>query len=546
MSSRHKSVATNCGHCNREKYSLCSSTSISKAAFATALRTNATLQRALRREFRKVTESIRQNRGEVAYYTNLLLQNSSPKSLQQRLNAREVAMGTNGEVLGATRSRRWTRRFFVDHRGSEPELNIDTLRRRRLDKETFFHHSQPPWSSKETANLNAVVQTLLNSDETDMMLSQSGEKLQMDHSDDLTTIKAHRMERAIADLIDFETVAKALSPSLLSDDDCNSVECKRTAEECQIQYDNLKNDEKNRSISDKQENLLVLSHVVSLTSSSFGSTSIDWDLVADKITIALQLQPEIQRLSGWDCLVAYYRKSRAPLVQLRTTSTAWTFHEDEFVLNYLAAAGPQTVIDSKNSLIQNTLLSLLCGKSKKQLFNRVNQSLLNPNMTKNDWSEYEERRLPICMKIYYSPNQQDCNQLYCASTHCHGRGSKSVVDKWNRSINPEYSTRPFTREEDDALLLVMRSSLSQNAPNDRVGEQCQKHMGWTDLSLKFFPNRHPQRLQNRWSELATDQDIINRERAKLRKENSSAAVSDHGRKRQKRCRSNRAVDVREL
>jgi Myb-like DNA-binding domain len=523
MSSRHTSSAAKFGNHNHEKISHSSSKSISQSneTLENALSANRRLQRALRNEFLTVKESIHQNRAKVAHYTNLLLQKSSPISFQQQLNAQGGF--TN-------RNRRWTRRFFVDHRGSEPSLNLDILRRRKAEKETFFYHNQPSWSSKETAQLMAVVQTFLTADETGNLLSQSSEKMPLDHSDDLTTLESRCLGKKRVDSIDFESVAKSLAPSIQSDGDCIAERHKRTAEECQIQYYNLKSEERNKSIFDNQENMRVLSEVVSLTSSTFGSTEMDWEMIADKTANALQLQPELHHLSGWDCLVTYYRKSKTPLVQLQTASTVWTSQEDELLLKYLAAAGPQTVIDSKNSLLQNTLLPLLCRKSKKQVFTRVNQSLLNPNMTKNDWSEYEERRLTICMKIYYSLNQQDCNQIYCASTHCRGRGAKSVVDKWNRSINPDYSTRPFTREEDEALLQVMRSSISQNNASD-CGNQ---HIGWVDLSHKFFPNRHPQRLQNRWSELATDQDIINRERAKLLKESSSkSAISDYGRKRRK-------------
>ena len=140
-------------------------------------------------------------------------------------------------------------------------------------------------------------------------------------------------------------------------------------------------------------------------------------------------------------------------------------------------------------------------------------------MQRNDWSDYEERRLPICMKIYYTPNPQDGFQLYCASTHCYGRSTKSVVDKWNRSINPAYTTKPFTNEEDEELLKVMRSVLGNHNEIDDAQKQLQ-HIGWVELSQTFFPHRHPQRLQSRWSELATDQDIINREKARLAAENN--------------------------
>jgi hypothetical protein len=257
----------------------------------------------------------------------------------------------------------------------------------------------------------------------------------------------------------------------------------------------------------------LLSRAVTSMLLTVGPSSMNWEKIAEEISSSALCR----EVTAWDCIVAYYAKLKSPIVQLQTTSSVWTKEEDELLFKFLAATGPQAVVDSKNLLIQSTICAqILPRKSKRQIFYRSNLSLLNPNMQRNDWSDYEERRLPICMKVYHSVHPQDLYQMYCASTHCHGRSTKSVVDKWNRSINPAYSTKPFTTEEDEALLRVMRSVLENNTGTEAGDTQVQlQHIGWVQLSQGYFPQRHPQRLQSRWSELATDQDIINLERARL-------------------------------
>jgi len=159
-------------------------------------------------------------------------------------------------------------------------------------------------------------------------------------------------------------------------------------------------------------------------------------------------------------------------------------------------------LDGKNTLIHKTLLTnLITTKSKQKVFTRANISLLNPNIKHDRWSDAEERRLPILMKIYHEHNQssQPTHDLFLTSTH-YARSNKSVVDKWQRSLNPEYLARPFTPAEDAALLAAVRGN---------------ETIGWRELSQQHFPNRHPQRLMNRWSEIGSDQDILSRERALL-------------------------------
>jgi Myb-like DNA-binding domain len=485
---------------------------------------NHTLQQTLQSELQSLTREIGQNRTKVNHLVHKLLQLNSTSNDAIKIGIVETnnASTKTGVGIYVPHKRRWTKRFFVDHKGSEPKPNVDTIRRREIEKQSFFYHTQPPWSSKESDTLMTIVQNVLN--KTNKRHQDNGTAMV---EDDSNTRESCDLEDEIIDSksssksIDFDIVAGILN----GNEDGIRKRNRRTtsfvpyhqrlSEECQIQYEN----EKKRKIGQEPFNeQTFLSNVVASTVSAVGASNIDWEKVAEDVSSIIQQQSQsIYRFTAWDCLVAYHTKLKTPLVQLQATTSTWTHEEDELLLKFIAAAGPQALLESKNTLIQSTLCTqLLLHKSKKQIFVRANQTLLNPNMQRTDWSDYEERRLPICMKIYYTPNPQDCHQLYRASTHCYGRSTKSVVDKWNRSINPAYSTKPFTKEEDEALLSVMRSAL--NVVDDTLTDlqKHPQHIGWTQLSQSYFPHRHPQRLQSRWSELATDTDIVNRERARLK------------------------------
>ena len=460
---------------------------------------NFRLLKTLQSELRSVNEAMNQNRVKA----DMLV--------QQRLRLKNTSCVPHVPFTNTTYNRRWTKRFFVDHEGTEPEPNVDTLRRRKIEQQSFFYHTQPPWTSKETEELLSIVKEHQKAHEQEPAQQHAGSA--SNNGDD---------GRGTADDISFQSLDFHVIADIHNrNHETGSVgrrnSLERSSKECEIQYRNENNrNTKKRSFNDAQERT-KLEQTVATMLPIYGVSNMNWDKVADEVNATLTSSPNAYRYDAQDCLFAYHSKLKTPSIQLQTTSSVWTRDEDELLFKFIAAAGPQTVIDSKNTLVQSTLCTqLLPHKSKKQIFTRVNHTLLNPNMQRNDWSDYEERRLPICMKVYYTPDPQDGFQLYCASTHCYGRSTKSVVDKWNRSINPAYSTKPFTNEEDEALLKVMRSVLiDRNETGD--ADNPLQHIGWVELSQTYFPHRHPQRLNSRWSELATDQDIINREKAKQRK-----------------------------
>lgn len=209
-----------------------------------------------------------------------------------------------------------------------------------------------------------------------------------------------------------------------------------------------------------------------------GSTDANWNDIAGELS-----QNRSQPCTPFQCLAAYNQQREKSV-----SSTQWTLEEDKLLFKYLVAAGPQTVLDMKHPLVEQ-LQHLLPTKTKTKILLRANTSLLNPSFVHGDWTNTEERALAIYMKIYN-------NDFHAVASHLH-RNFKSVADKWDRSLNPEYSTKPFTKEEDAALIEIVRSN-----------PQC----GWTAISVDHFPHRHPHRLANRWSEVATDKDIVDREK----------------------------------
>jgi Myb-like DNA-binding domain len=439
------------------------------SAMEAALAANLKLQDTLRLEMARIAAAKASNRAQVAALT------------RQWFSLHSWPIQKSPPPLSADLKRKWNRRFFYDSKSRirEPSSNPDTVQRRAIESRYFWHHLQPPWSKKENEALLAAVAECCGS---------------KDSTSTDSTMPDDHVESASID-IDFTRVAQTLSGPRKKKDQTKA----RTKQECQIQCELL---QKKKSPFTKSE-LKIISQRVSSVNECL--TPMLWE------EIATELSTHSQTRTAHDCLVAYHAIVKSPSttsVLSTVPSSAWTVLEDELLLKFLAAAGPQMVVDSRNALLQGTLLQqLLPNKSKKQLFTRIQQSLLNPNLHRREWSPTEERRLAILMKLYHINTDRTMSSesasvwrsdLFLASTHCHGRTIKSVADKWQRSINPDYSSRPFTTAEDQRLLAVLRS---------------QPAMGWSELSSLHFKDRHPNRLLSRWSELATDQDIVNREQA---------------------------------
>jgi hypothetical protein len=94
------------------------------------------------------------------------------------------------------------------------------------------------------------------------------------------------------------------------------------------------------------------------------------------------------------------------------------------------------------------------------------------------------------MKIYQNAEPSALNK---ASHHFPNRSGPTVASKWNRSLNPDFTWRPLTDEEDLRILEVVRDS----------GDQ-----GFAEITRNHFPNRYPQQIYDRWVETASEEDIV--------------------------------------
>jgi hypothetical protein len=410
-----------------------------------ALQSNLALQAAVVTELEQLAQKKAENRRAAARLA---------QELSRTWKQSDAAL-TSTPPVPKNSYRQWKRNFFMDKDGSKPEPNPDVLRRRVLENQTFLHHLQPPWSTKETKALEAVVKEIES------------------------TASASSPAKT-----DFIRVASLLNERLGRSAD--SIVKPRTPLECQ-RYTHMHR----KVLPFSKEESRIIFEKVHLVQDGYP----DWQAIAESLP---------NDRTAWECLVAYQTKL-CPTMQQQQ---AWTPAEDQLLLQYMAASGPQFVVDG--DAMVHIAARLLPGRSRKQVLARVNQSILNPNLHRDAWSEEEERRLAICMKVYCDTP----NDLYRAAAHLPHRANKSVVEKWARSLNPEHSSRPFTKQEDQALVAAARANPEQ---------------GWTELARRNFPDRHPQRIAARWSEHASDQDILARSgesMVKKRAKRSLAANAD--------------------
>ena len=92
--------------------------------------------------------------------------------------------------------------------------------------------------------------------------------------------------------------------------------------------------------------------------------------------------------------------------------------------------------------------------------------------------------------------------------------------KWTRSLNPDFSSQPFTKTVDLQLLAAVRKRKESNSDRN-VGD-------WKFIAA-LFPTRNPRTLMTRWMELAKTEDVIQMQKELfIKKSVAKRGVVGHG------------------
>jgi Myb-like DNA-binding domain len=415
-----------------------------------ALAANRALQSTIEAELRRLRETQRDNRLRAAALVDQMLSAQKKQSNGPSMTVPAVEKSTSSQ---------WKHRFFEDDNAEDgtniaPALYDGSAAPGGTRRSDFYRRLRPPWSTKESKQL-------------------------------VKTVKSAVAANFAVDEL-YDRVASALKPPLLGNN--GGAPLRRTPEECRIEYLRQCETPLTKIEIQKLESFVAEAAESSTTARGGGGGEVDWIATADKMSVGRAVP-----CSPFQCLAAWKKKIENGHKKRKSTAatTTWTPAEDQLLLKFMLAAGPQLLLDTNHPFLGqrgSLCQEILPDKTKRQILDRIHSSSLNPKLAEGDWTDDEERKLTVLMKVYGG-------DLLAASTHL-ARAPKAVSDKWQRTLNPEYLTGPFSKDDDARLVLMIRS---------------QPELGWRDIARQHFPQRHPQRLMNRWLELATDQDLIARE-----------------------------------
>eukprot|EP00536_Pseudo-nitzschia_multiseries_P005663 jgi/Psemu1/238718/estExt_Genewise1.C_1080086 len=188
-------------------------------------------------------------------------------------------------------------------------------------------------------------------------------------------------------------------------------------------------------------------------------------------------------------MVHYKKKLR------RRPDGSFTPEEDELLLRYIAAMGPQFIWGITE--IADLATRLFPTTHIRRIYERTHCSQWHPLSKDSIWTKEEEQKLVLAMKVYSDQSARTALEkkaIRKAATHFHPqRQLYKVVKKWERSFSPRFSYKPFSKEEDLRLLEIVKSSAA-NTPFSAIAKQ-------------HFPNRSSDQLYQRWTKIAPDKDV---------------------------------------
>ena len=192
--------------------------------------------------------------------------------------------------------------------------------------------------------------------------------------------------------------------------------------------------------------------------------------------------------SPWQCFTTY-QKTQPPIPKLEFTP-----EQDELIMTYVAAMGPQFVLDRAAAM--DMCRKLFPEKGAGQLLVHTTMSLVNVKLRQAAWTIDEERKLVLAQKVYRDDPFRVQHQFP-------QRSARSVREKWNRTLDPSFTkSRPFSKQEDDLLKRVLQEKLKDATASS-------SKINWFEMARENFPDRRPEQLQQRWLyELASNDDLL--------------------------------------
>lgn len=459
-------------------------------AISSALDTNIALQAEIKRRLLEVRRLRVQNRQHAAQVTKSLSFCWSAEPYHQLIEQSADADG-NGTLIneGMTAqnksnpnplldfnpTKRWTRRFFIDDSGLTPNLILgedaseqppDSMNDK--DECTDDLQLQSAWTKAGISNLQRMVtETLQKSHRTNNDNASPAE-------DGNITFSVQWDNKSF-----FEEVASSM-PS-------------RTAEDCHAAYFTFADPDIVTTKFSKQESLFILSMARELGEDDGGR--VDWYELTSRLNAKFYTKP--QRRTPWQC----FKHFRSNLK--KDTNPPWTVEEDELLLKYIAAHGPQFAFGGE--ALTQASQNLFPLREPKLVYQRAHNTLVNPNNIQDRWDEDEEKKLALLMRSYC--DEPNPIRVAASTDHFPYRAQVRVTSKWTRSLDPAVSTLPFSAEEDRKLLAAVK----EKGFDSSSGQMAE--------IVKMFPNRSRENLKTRWTELAQEHDIASQVHSHLVEKN---------------------------
>ena len=454
-------------------------------ALEKAIAANKSLQSHLLAKLKKISELKRENRIKCLKINDALENHLRDEAMKEFGNDEiDFEMPETGKSVKCKQwineDRKWKRRYFIDPDKCTPSPNTDEIQRRKWEgalASGTYAYRFTAWSKEESNLLITFAEEVRKEQQQQQQQQQQQENDQ--GGDDAVIVKD-------AD-IDFCEVAKRVKDKLAT-----------------IKFSSA-------------QKTTLYHHNYSLQGTSrLQYTPRSW--IDYRVKFLNALSPSINKQSftkeeslkiieflhkdkgnpNWAALAQELNTSRTPFQvfthaqtklyhSLRdlSHSSIFTRDEDELFFKFIAASGPQMVINSHTTTVMAR--RLFPHASGVQILNRANQSFINPQFINEKWSDEEERMLVMGMKVYGE------NAAPKAALLLDNRASRMVTDKWTRSLNPCYNTQPFSETEDKALIAAVKKR------NSKIDN-------WNNIASKF-PTRNPRMIINRWMELGKREDV---------------------------------------